>query len=71
VQVILFHLGTKVGTDRAFVSLILYVIHDVVSDRLVTEHTETSVLWESHLICLLDHFFLLYLSVSTFASEEE
>jgi hypothetical protein len=56
VQVTRFHPEPRDGEDWADVSIPLYVIHKVVSDRLGTGHLEASVLQKSSLIGLLDDF---------------
>jgi hypothetical protein len=59
VQVTRFHPEPRDGKDWAGVSIPLYVIQDVVSDRLGTGHLEASVLQKSSLISLLDNFIFL------------
>ena len=56
VQVTRFHPEPSGGKDWADVSIPLYIIHDVVSDRLGTGHLEAFVLRKSFLKGLLDNF---------------
>ena len=56
VQVTRFHPEPRGGEDWADVSIPLYVIHKVMSDRLGTGHLEASVLQKSSLVGLLDNF---------------
>jgi hypothetical protein len=56
VQVTRFYPEPRVGKDWADVSMPLYVIHEVVPNRLGAGNLEASVLQKSSLIGLLDNF---------------